>query len=93
MRACLESRFRNLFLDTGDPPFKLVRSIVRPGNQVDCTEFSPDGRLYLGGGDNGPLRIWEVGSGDLVRQLPLLNALFTPDGKLVFGHNSVGQDN
>src|ERR1035441_2758367 len=33
--------------------YKLVRRIEWPGNHIFFTGFSPDGKLYLGGGDTG----------------------------------------
>jgi WD40 repeat protein len=66
--------------------YKLVRRIEWPGNHVFFTAFSPDGKLYLGGGDTGTLRIWNVESGDQVIELPVPAGLFMPDGKAVLGH-------
>ncbi len=66
---------------------KLVRRIAWPGNHIYHTAFSPDGRLYLGGGDTGTLRIWEVASGNQVMELPVTIGCFTPDGKQILGHN------
>jgi WD40 repeat protein/tetratricopeptide (TPR) repeat protein len=65
---------------------KQVRRIPWPGNHIYHTAFSRDGRLYLGGGDTGTLRIWEVASGNQLFQLPVPIGLFTPDGKQVVGH-------
>ncbi len=69
------------------PLSKLVRRIEWPGNHIYHTAFSPDGRLYLGGGDTGTLRIWEVASGKQVVELPVTIGCFTPDGKQILGHN------
>jgi len=66
--------------------YKLVRRIEWPGNHIFVTAFSPDGKLYLGGGDTGTLRIWEVASGNQLLELPVPVGLFTPDGKQVLGH-------
>jgi len=66
--------------------YKLVRRIEWPGNHIFFTAFSPDGKLYLGGGDTGTLRIWEVASGNQLLELPVPAGLFTPDGKQVVGH-------
>jgi WD40 repeat protein len=65
---------------------KLVRRIEWPDNHVFHTAFSPDSRLYLGGGDTGTLRVWEVASGKQLLELPVPVGLFTPDGKHVLGH-------
>jgi Tol biopolymer transport system component len=50
------------------------------------TAFSPDGRSYLAGGDVGPLRLWDVKSGELLKEFTghqgwTSAAAFTPDGK------------
>jgi WD40 repeat protein len=66
--------------------YKLVRRIEWPGNHIYFTAFSPDGKLYLGGGDTGTLRIWEVASGNQLLELPVPVGLFTPDGKQILGH-------
>src|SRR3954453_24249902 len=52
------------------------------------TTFSPDRRSYLAGGDVGPLRLWDVDSGKLLREFTGHEgwshcAAFTPDGKQV----------
>jgi WD40 repeat protein len=64
----------------------LLRRIDWPDIHVFHTTISPDGRYYLGGGDAGTLRIWEVSSGRQVQELPVWFGLFTPDGKQVLGH-------
>jgi WD40 repeat protein len=64
----------------------LRRRIEWPDNHIFHTDFSPDGRLYLGGGDTGTLRIWKVKDGEQVVELPVHIGLFLPDGKHVIGH-------
>jgi len=66
--------------------YKLVRRTEWPGNHIFFTAFSPDGKLYLGGGDTGTLRIWEVASGNQLLELPVVVGLFTPDGKHLLAH-------
>jgi uncharacterized protein (TIGR03067 family) len=66
---------------------ELVRRIEWPGIHVCHTAFSPDGRLYLGGGDSGTLRVWDVATGQQLHELPSPLGLFTPDGKHVLGHS------
>jgi len=66
---------------------ELVRRIEWPGVHLYHTAFSPDSRLYLGGGDSGTLRIWDVATGEQQQELPVPVGLFTPDGKHVLGHN------
>ncbi len=65
--------------------YKLVRRIEWSGNHIFFTAFSPDGKRYLGGGDTGTLRIWEVASGDQLIELPVPVGVFMPDGKEVLG--------
>jgi WD40 repeat protein len=65
---------------------ELVRRIEWLDNHIFSTAFSPDGRLYLGGGDTGTLRIWEVASGNQVQELPVIFGIFLPDGKHLLGH-------
>jgi WD40 repeat protein len=64
----------------------LVRRIEWPENHLFSTAFSPDGRLYLDGGDSGTLRVWEVASGNQVLELPVVIGVFLPDGKHLLGH-------
>jgi hypothetical protein len=54
------------------------------------TTFSPNGRLYLAGGDAGELRLWDVATGKLVHEFKghegwTSGAAFTPDGKYTSG--------
>jgi WD40 repeat protein len=65
-----------------------VRRIGWPGVHAFHTAFSPDGRLYLAGGDGGTLRLYEVKTGKQVKELAghthwMQDAVFTPDGKQV----------
>ncbi len=62
------------------PEGKEVRRISWPGNHIYCTGFSPDSRLYFGGGDSGTLRVWEVASGKQVHEFPGSIGVITPDG-------------
>jgi uncharacterized protein (TIGR03067 family) len=66
---------------------ELVRRIEWPGIHVYHTAFSSDSRLYLGGGDSGTLRVWDVATGQQLHELPAPVGFFTPDGKHVLGHN------
>ncbi len=67
------------------PP--LVRRLEWPGNHIYHTAFSPDGKLYLGGGDSGTLRIWEMADGKPLLELPVPIGVFTVDNKQILGHN------
>jgi WD40 repeat protein len=67
---------------------EVVHRIGWPGVHVYSTTFSPDGRHVLAGGDSNTLRLYEVKTGALVRELTghghwIGHALFTPDGKQV----------
>ena len=66
---------------------ELVRRIEWPGIHVYHTAFSSDSRLYLGGGDSGTLRVWDVATGQQLHELPAPVGLFTPDGKHVLGYS------
>src|SRR5262249_40263426 len=57
-----------------------VRRIAWDGVEVSSS-FSPDGQLYLGGGDNGKLRAWETTSGKQVADIPVAAGVITADGK------------
>ena len=79
-------RKQGIIQKTEEVTFKLVRRIEWPGNHIFYTTFSPDGLLYLGGGDTGTLRIWNVANGNQLLELPVVAGLFTPDGKHLIGH-------
>ncbi len=65
---------------------KEVRRIAWPNNHVFHTGFSPDSRLYFGGGDTGTLRVWDVASGKQVHEFPVPIGFITRDGTLLVGH-------
>jgi WD40 repeat protein len=57
------------------------------------TTFSPDSRFVLAGGDGSTLRLYEVKTGKLIRELVghtgyAQQAVFTPDGKQVLSASS-----
>jgi hypothetical protein len=62
-----------------------VRRIDWPGIHVYYTAFSPNGRLLLGVGDAGRVRVWDAGAADQLAEFPLLFAAFTPDSRRVIG--------
>src|SRR5262249_30184775 len=56
-----------------------VRRIEWSENHIYYTAFSPDSKLYLGSGDSGTLRVWEVSTGRQVQELPLGFGLVSSD--------------
>jgi WD40 repeat protein/Flp pilus assembly protein TadD len=63
-----------------------IHRIAWPGVHSYNTTFSPDGRHFLVGGDGSALRLYEVKSGKLLRELTghthwTQHAVFLPDGK------------
>jgi WD40 repeat protein len=63
------------------PEGKEVRRIEWPGNHVFWTGFSPDGRMYFGGGDTGTIRVWDVASGKQLQEFPGSVGTITPDSQ------------
>src|SRR5206468_3882201 len=70
------------------------RLLLRVPTNLDCTAFSPDGRLVAVASEHESaslLRVWEVASGQLLREQsvarPVSRLLFTADGRgLVVDH-------
>jgi WD40 repeat protein len=60
-----------------------IHRIAWPGVHVYHTAFSPDGRHVLAGGDSGTVRLYEVKTGAVVRELAGPFGMFTPDGKQI----------
>jgi tetratricopeptide (TPR) repeat protein len=59
------------------------------------TAFSPDGLLYLAGGDDGTARVYDVTTGECVQELErqggwVESAAFTPDGKNILTASTKG---
>ena len=46
-----------------------VRAFGRVGGSVTSVAFLPDGRRMLAGTDDGGLRLWDSGNGDLLAEL------------------------
>ena len=63
---------------------------INPAGPVNVinTAFSPDGRLYAAGGDDGRVRIWKASTGELTREITnagwTWGLAFTPDGARLF---------
>jgi hypothetical protein len=68
------------------PEGKEIRRLDWPGNHIFCTGFSPDNRLYFGGGDSGTLRVWHIASGNQLHEFPVSVGTITPDSKNLLGH-------
>jgi WD40 repeat protein len=71
---------------------KVLQAYVGPPSYwsgIEAVAFAPDGRTFATGGMN--LRLWQTGSGDLIRELPRasdarVNSLaFSPDGGTLAG--------
>ncbi|HEU5101727.1 MAG TPA: protein kinase [Roseiflexaceae bacterium] len=64
-----------------------ARRIMRgPASPLRTVAWSPDGRLALTGGEDGTLRVWDIGSGAQLRELKghigsVWSVAWSPDGK------------
>jgi serine/threonine protein kinase/WD40 repeat protein len=84
------------------PKFELVRTLTmssnanqennhEAGRRVTAVVFSPDGSLIASGEWGGPIKIWDVATGQLLRTIANPNApnmtflAFSPDGRWLVG--------
>jgi WD40 repeat protein len=76
----------------GDPlPERAVARIgtvrFRPGSQVWCVTFSPDGKFIVSGGEHDSIRFWDPATGKEIGGLPdylgrpVYSLAFAPDGR------------
>ncbi|MBI2891025.1 MAG: caspase family protein [Nitrospirae bacterium] len=66
--------------------FREERTFKGHGDSVRSVAFSPDGRYALSGSDDNTLKLWDVGSGNLVRTFKshgsaVYSVAFSPDGR------------
>ena len=65
---------------------KEIRRIDWPGNHIFHSGFSPNSRLYFGGGDSGTLRVWEVATGKQLAEFPVTIGFITADDSHLIAH-------
>ena len=73
--------YRREFLSLTSLPF-----VLNHPQMVDCIAFSPDGRLLASGARDMIIRIWDVATGEELRQIKgsagaVLDLMFSPDGR------------
>jgi WD40 repeat protein len=66
----------------------VVRSFEVPVAQINGVALSPDGRLALAGGEDGIARLWDVQTGEELRQFkghegPIQSLAFSPNGRRI----------
>ena len=63
--------------------------------EVSAAVYSPDGKVIAAGGDSDTIRLWDRGTGELVRTLPghperVVGAAFSPDGTMLASSSTDG---
>jgi hypothetical protein len=67
---------------------KELHLLVAHEREVESLAFSPDGKILASGGRTGPIRFWDVATGESIRQTEknlgwVVGVTFSPDGKLL----------
>jgi class 3 adenylate cyclase len=70
------------------PGFRLLRTLEGHGGAVCGVAWSPDGRLVATGSLDGPVHVWDAGSGEETRRLEghhrlVYGVAWSPDGRLL----------
>ena len=60
----------------------ILRSIVDEG-PTTFVAYSPDGQQVACSSNSGPVRLWDVATGELSRVFPGTKCAFSPDGRLI----------
>lgn len=82
------------------PILEPVRTFSRHERQVRAVNFSPDGKRAVSAGFGGVVRLWEVGSGEQIREYqkhrfqgqskPVRKAIVSPDGSRILSAGERG---
>ncbi len=76
------------------PSGKLVSELRGHENKINDVHFSPDGKHILTSSDDATARIWDAAAGNPIQRFnyktKLNVAIFSPDGSLVAGTDTIG---